>query len=188
MGNKHLLRDSADGKIFGRDISFFQNNYKEHFENHGMTITASRLTEVDDQILVFFVSKTDDKEKISTKTISIYYEKMKSEGITRSILVLPVKPGSGAEKSLRLISEETGGALSIETFLETEPNINITEHVLVPKHQLLTLNEKKQLLNRYKVKEAQLPRIQSCDPVAKYLGLSQGDVVRIIRPSETAGR
>ena len=46
-----------------------------------------------------------------------------------------------------------------EIFIMEELMVNITHHMLVPKHSVITPNEKAELLKRYRAKENQLPKI-----------------------------
>ncbi|MCJ1275347.1 DNA-directed RNA polymerases II 24 kDa polypeptide (RNA polymerase II subunit 5) [Puttea exsequens] len=102
------------------------------------------------------------------------------------ILITQASITPAALKIVPAVLNQSG--LIIETFQEQDLLVNITHHELVPKHVLLSPLEKQALLARYRLKESQLPRIQTGDPVAKYLGLRRGQVVKIIRKSETAGR
>lgn len=109
---------------------------------------------------------------------------MQEENITRALIVVQ----QGMTPSAKQALVDMAPKYILEQFLESELLINITEHELVPTHILLTPEEKAELLARYKLKESQLMRIQASDPVARYFGLKRGQVVKIIRPSETAGR
>ena len=133
-----------------------------------------------DQMFVFF----PDEPKIGIKTVKNYCQRMQEENITRAIIVVQ----QGMTPSAKQALVDMAPKYILEQFLESELLINITEHELVPQHILLTADEKAELLSRYKLKESQLMRIQASDPVARYFGLKRGHVVKIIRPSETAGR
>lgn len=58
-------------------------------------------------------------------------------------------------------------------------------HELVPKHYLLTKEETKELLDKFKITVTDLPQIFEKDPVAIAIGAKEGDVVKIVRQSET---
>ena len=79
--------------------------------------------------------------------------------------------------------------LNINTFDIKELQFNRTKHKLVPKHIKITSeSEIKEILESYSVKNRfQLPIILKCDPIARYLGFKNGDIIKIIRPSPTAG-
>ena len=64
---------------------------------------------------------------------------------------------------------------------------NILEHQYVPKHVLLTEEEKKELFKRYNILTVKnLPDISRFDPVAQAIGMRPGDICRIERPSKTS--
>jgi len=133
-----------------------------------------------DQMFIFF----PEEPKVGIKTIKAYCQRMQEENITRAIIIVQNGMTPSAKQSL----VDMAPKYILEQFLEAELLVNITEHELVPEHVVLTADEKTELLARYKLKDVQLPKIQSGDPVARYLGLKRGQVVKIVRPSETAGR
>ncbi len=65
---------------------------------------------------------------------------------------------------------------------------DIGQHVLVPKHEILSKEKAKEVLERYKISPHQLPLIKSSDPVVKAIGAKPGDILKITRDSPTAGR
>jgi len=68
------------------------------------------------------------------------------------------------------------------------PAFNIFEHALVPKHIILTEEEREQVLAQYRVVPHQLPWIRASDPAVRAIGGRPGDIVKIIRDSPTAGK
>jgi DNA-directed RNA polymerase subunit H len=75
----------------------------------------------------------------------------------------------------------------IELLPKTFPAFDIFEHKLVPRHEILTEKEKEHLLMQYKLQPYQLPQIKSADPAVKVIGARPGDILRVIRKSQTAG-
>ena len=189
-----LLQDrgyalSEEEQATAEDESEFRRKFGEddHIqrENLGLTVSKINMNETESDanaIMVFFV----EEPKVGVKAIKEVATQMRSEGsdVNRSIIVIQDKITPFAKQSL----SEMQPKIMIEVFREAELLVNITKHVLVPEHRVLSTEEKLTLLKRYKVKETQLPRIQFNDPIARYYGMARGQVVRIVRPSETAGR
>ncbi|MEM4267409.1 MAG: DNA-directed RNA polymerase subunit H [Candidatus Woesearchaeota archaeon] len=68
-----------------------------------------------------------------------------------------------------------------------KPNFDVRLHVLVPKHIKLNQKEKDELLSKYNLNYKQLPKISVNDPAIQTLNPKQGDIIKIIRQSPTAG-
>ena len=100
--------------------------------------------------------------------------------VHKCIIVHDQPLSTGAKRELKM-------AENVEFFDETQLLFNVKQHVLVPTVTRLTLEEKQAVLKKYKVTDSQLPAIAKSDPVARFLGLERGQVIRIDRVSETAG-
>jgi len=159
----------------------FRAKFGDDPSRESLTILVEKADDATDQLFVFF--PTD--EKVGVKPIKTYCQRMKEQNVLRAIIVVKVNLTPFSKQAIREIAQR---GYRIEYFRDAELLVDITEHKLVPEHVVLSIQEKKELLTRYRLKPSQLPRIQVQDPVARYFGLVVGQVVKIVRPSETAGR
>lgn len=65
--------------------------------------------------------------------------------------------------------------------------IDILEHMLVPKHEIMSDSEIEDELGNADFVKEDLPKIKIDDPVVKHIDAKPGDVLRITRDSPTAG-
>ena len=65
--------------------------------------------------------------------------------------------------------------------------IDLTKHVLIPKHTKLSDKETGELLKHYNITVDSLPKILKGDAALSTLSAKPGDVIKIVRNSSTAG-
>jgi DNA-directed RNA polymerase I, II, and III subunit RPABC1 len=108
---------------------------------------------------------------------------LEREDVSTFVLVVREVPTSTALKGLEAAGRE------IQLFKLDELQYNVSRHALVPPHESLRDDKDvAEVLDRYQLRNRwHLPLILSTDPMARYLGLRHGDVVRITRPSPSAG-
>ena len=70
---------------------------------------------------------------------------------------------------------------------EAELPFKITDHLLVPKHELMPPEEAQAIQKRFNASPHEFPFVLSTDAAAKSIGAKPGDFVKITRGSETAG-
>lgn len=86
--------------------------------------------------------------------------------------VKPVKKGTPAPKRTK--------SVEVSTF-------DATAHRLVPAHQKLSDKEADAVRKEYHAALKQLPKIRSNDAAIFGLGAKEGDIIKVIRKSQTAG-
>jgi len=145
--------------------------------------------EKDEDRIVYRMSRGDEKYimhvLLGKKTIGIAYirelrDKVDEEEVTGGLIVGDGKYTYSARSS--------APEMRIELIPPTLPAFDIFEHDLVPLHEVVSQEERKELSEKYHAEPFQFPWIKSVDPISIILGAKPGDVVRITQKSETAGK
>ncbi|XP_077616766.1 LOW QUALITY PROTEIN: DNA-directed RNA polymerases I, II, and III subunit RPABC1 [Crocuta crocuta] len=126
-----------------------------------LTVLVAHNDDPTDQMFVFF----PEEPKVGIKTIKVYCQRMQEENITRALIVVQQGMTPSAKQSL----VDMAPKYILEQFLQQELLINITEHELVPEHDPGC-------------------SVSPVCPQPVCPAFAPAQVVKIIRPSETAGR
>ncbi|KAI1797314.1 RPB5 subunit of DNA-directed RNA polymerase [Ganoderma leucocontextum] len=183
----HELVKDRGFQVSDDEINMDLATFRSHYAGQTGTVDRSQLNfftnHRDNPMLQIFIFFTDEKS-VGVKTMRKLLGILEEKNIQQGIIVFPGNMTPSARKVIVAMASQ----YKLEEFSESDLLVNITHHTLVPRHELLTPEQKKELLETYRLKETQLPRIQLADPVARYYGLKRGNVVKITRPSETSGR
>jgi DNA-directed RNA polymerase subunit H (RpoH/RPB5) len=141
--------------------------------------------------IISLLAKVPRKKKyiliwcIQARVVGVAYvnkmeKAMKAAGAEKGMIVANTKYTYAAKKK----SKKYG----IELIPRIFPSFNIFKHELVPKHEILSPEEAKELLEKYRVKPYQLPQIRASDTAAIAIGAKPGDILKVTRKSLTAGK
>jgi len=64
---------------------------------------------------------------------------------------------------------------------------NVSRHQFVPKHTILSKEEEDEVLQKYNLTKNKLPKILKSDPVARYYGMKNDQICKILRKSPEVG-
>jgi len=130
----------------------------------------------DEVVLVLF------RDKVGLSEMHSLVEKLKAEALRHCIVVTADKLWSSHASA-----KAAASGLWIENFTRKQLLVNVSRMHMVPPHVLLTAEEATEFLASEGLVREQLPKISTEDPQARFLGARLDDVVKIFRPSETAG-
>lgn len=174
---------SDDGSVSRKQMTFSARPTDDMIRRYTNPVTAHDPNPSSPDVGMIWVEFLAESS-VGIKQMRAFAQFLTANNYHTGILITNTNITPAALKIIPAVASET----RIECFTEADLLVNITHHELVPKHVLLSKEERTALLHRYRLKDTQLPRIQLGDPVARYLGLRRGQVVKIIRKSETAGR
>ena len=153
--------------------------------------------------LSFKVSKKDEKyvcdvryATITRQKLDKYFDDIDDESSENTeVIVMMIVPVADAHHMVALKQymnlKESGEKrkLRVSFFSVDTIVVNPLKHVLVPKHEILPQDQHKPLMDSmYITSKTKFPEIKfHVDPIARCIGAVPGDIVKITRPSSSAG-
>jgi DNA-directed RNA polymerase I, II, and III subunit RPABC1 len=136
------------------------------------------------------VSKKDDADPVIVSwcnvlgkpNISNIKVDAANENVQRWIIIVQSKITPYVPPTIRNLEIQ---GIVIETFMESDLQYNVTHHEFVPRHIICSAATKKEIFEKYSITKKQLPIIKKSDAQVRYLGARKGNLIKIIRPSDS---
>jgi DNA-directed RNA polymerase I, II, and III subunit RPABC1 len=161
-------------------------SFRKQFKNKDvpdvsiLKFTVSKKDDAKDKLSIYW----NDDEKIGTKVLKGYMDDMIKKSVKRGLCILKYTMSTFAKHTIEEFNHNTSN-MYFETFDYSELMLNITKHILVPKHVVLSTTEVEELMAKYNLKKmTQLPKIHRTDPITKYFGLLPGSIVKVMRMNQ----
>jgi DNA-directed RNA polymerase I, II, and III subunit RPABC1 len=138
------------------------------------------ILDVNDTMQVLYLLKGS---KLKSKDVLEIIDKSKKEYI---LIVSEEKPNITFYKTV--VNSNATSETKVQVFHIRELMFNPFRHELVPKHEILSIEDANQVVKSLNLKSiTQLPLIFQDDPIARYLFVKCGQVIKITRNSITSG-
>lgn len=166
-----ILKPSSDPKINHNGIT---KNMHVRFSIH-----SSKPSLDDVKSLVDDFGIEDINEELDVNVMIIFSEIRKNKKTKSS----KINHTQASNKLREKVSKH------IQIFTYNELSFNIIDHVLVPKHELITNEEDiEDIIDGYRLQSKwRLPHVKESDPISKYYNAKRGSLFKITKPSVTAG-
>lgn len=153
-------------------------------------ITENELLALYNENPIFDIQVNDD-----LKVIYYINNKIKIQNIQKFIdiekdkNIIFISKEKLTTNNFKSFNEYKDNNINIQFFPIKELLFNIYRHELVPKHEVInSKDEIQEIMDKYLIKNKfQFPLILSTDPVCKYLDIKHNSIIKITRPSVTAG-
>lgn len=122
-------------------------------------------------------------EKLGIAIVNKIADDMKKSHIKTCIVITEKPPTPKARDQLKNLRSDS---IYIDHFIFNSTLVFVPDHSLVPQHRICSHEEKQQILKSYCVQTNQLPQISHEDIMVKYLGAKKGNLLEILRRSETS--
>lgn len=154
----------------------------EKFETIGQALDETKMYSLDGMLIIFSM-----KSRVSERDLQSYIEYSKENRYGAGIIVVTyTKPSEATLAFLRLYISDRQNPL-VQIFEIRHLQFDISKHRKVPAHRIISDEERTEMMKEFHVKDPiMLPKIDSQDAMARWIGARPGDVIEVIGMCETS--